>query len=127
MTMWFKESLKASRMALTYVTVGTMTVIWSGVWYVYLLNNPAETQHAYYWCTGFLVTGLALVLIGLGLGWIGRSAQAGDLPAEGAPFTVVNAQQPNATAPALVLVARTPTTSAVAADGQVAVAPPQPR
>jgi hypothetical protein len=124
--MWFKQSFTAGRTALIYITAGTLTVVWATVWYVYLFNNPAETQNAYYWCTGFLVTGLALVLIGLGLGRIGRSAQAADLPAEGASFAVVNAQ-PNATAPALMLVARNPSTPVVAVDGQIAVAPPQPR
>jgi hypothetical protein len=123
--MWFKQSFTESRTALTYITVGALTVIWAGVWYVYLLNNPAQSQNAYYWCTGFLVTGLVLVCIGLGLGRISRSAQVGNLPSEGVPVAVVNAQ-PNAMPPGLVLVARNPSAPVVAADAQVAVAPTQP-
>ena len=60
--MWlFKQSLSAARTALFYITVGALTVIWTGVWYVYLFNNRPDTSNAYYWCTGFLVTGLTLV------------------------------------------------------------------
>jgi hypothetical protein len=122
--MWFKQSFTANRAVLTYITVGALTVVWAGVWYVYLFNNPAQTHNAEYWCTGFLVTGLTLILIGLGLGRVGRSVQPSDLPAEGVPLTVANAQ-PNGTAPALMLVARDPSAPVVAANGQVAAAPLQ--
>jgi hypothetical protein len=70
----------ATRTALSYITVGSLTVVWTGIWYVFLYNNPPEPDStAYYWCTGFLVTGLALLCIGLGLGRIGRAAQRAEL------------------------------------------------
>lgn len=71
--MWFfNKSSTVARTALFYVTAGVFTVIWTGVWFVYLFNNPPESHDTYYWSTGFLVTGLALILIGLGAGRFGR-------------------------------------------------------
>jgi hypothetical protein len=79
--MWLlKQVSSAARISLTYITIGAMTVIWTGVWYVYLYNNPPETHGVFYWCAGFLMTGLILILIGFGLGHIGRSARRADLP-----------------------------------------------
>jgi hypothetical protein len=122
--MWpFSEWTTAGRAALTYITVGVLTVIWAGVWYGYLLNNP-PTGSAYYWCTGFLVTGLTMVFIGLGLGMISHSAQRAALPPAGVPVAVVNLQ-PNATAPAPVLAPLNVTSPVVAADGQAVLAPPK--
>jgi hypothetical protein len=78
--MWrVNQTSTEARIALIYITLG-LTVIGTGMWYVYLLNNPPETNAAYYWCTGFLVTGLTLVLIVLGFRRIGRSAPRADLP-----------------------------------------------
>jgi hypothetical protein len=65
---------------LIYITVGAISVIWTGVWYIYLLNNPPEAHSVYYWCGGFLVTGLTLILLGLAVGQIGRSARHADSP-----------------------------------------------
>ena len=70
--MWpFNERRTATRAALIYITVGVLTMIWAGVWYVYLFNDPSAGS-AYYWCVGFLVTGLMMTLIGLGLGMLSR-------------------------------------------------------
>jgi hypothetical protein len=91
--MWlFNQASTAARTSLVYITVGAMTVIWTGVWYVYLYNNPPETHSVYYWCTGFLVSGLTLVLIGLGLGRIGRSAPGTDLRPVVVPPGLVSSQ-----------------------------------
>jgi len=123
--MWlFKQPSTAGRTVLLYITLGALTVIWTGVWYVYLFNNPPETPVTYYWCTGFLLTGLTLVFIGLGAGRLGRSAQQADLPPKGAVVAVVN-PQPNGTAPAPVLAPVNVTSSAGASDGLVAVPLPQ--
>src|SRR5207248_3825186 len=86
----FNQSSTAARTSLVYITVGAMTVIWTGVWYVFLYNNPPETQSVYYWCTGFLVSGLALVLIGLALGRIGCSARGADVPTVGVPLGLLD-------------------------------------
>jgi len=80
--MWFfSQSATPARTALIYITVGVLTTIWTGVWYVYLYRNPPLSQGPFYWSTGFLVTGLSLIGIGLGLGWIGGQPTArADLP-----------------------------------------------
>jgi hypothetical protein len=85
--MWLiNQASSAARISLTYITLGAMTVIWSGVWYCYLANNPPEAHGAFYWCGGFLVSGVILILIGFGLGHIGRSAQRADvLPVQVGP------------------------------------------
>jgi hypothetical protein len=99
----FKQSSSAARAALIYITAGAVVVIWTIVWHVYLHNNPPETNTAFYWATGFLMTGLTMILIGFGLGRIGRAAQGADLPPQAAPLAVVNPPQ-NGAVPALVAV-----------------------
>jgi hypothetical protein len=122
--MWhFNQTSSSARTALIYITIGAMTVIWTGVWFLYLHNNPPETNSVYYWCGGFLVTGLTLIGIGFGLGQIGRSATHADLPPQEVTQAVVNTQ-PTAVAP--VPVAPLPNSApAVLADGPVVVPRPQ--
>jgi len=62
--------------ALIYITVGTLIGIWS---IVSLVLNAPETQAGYFWVTGFLMTGLALLVIGLLLGRIGRVDRTAEL------------------------------------------------
>lgn len=69
------------RAAVIYVTVGALIDVWSGIWGFYLFNNPARGVTPSYWCYGFLLTGAALVLIGLAIGWFGRSRHARRHPA----------------------------------------------
>jgi hypothetical protein len=117
----FNQASTAARTSLIYITAGTLVVIWTVVWYVYLHNNSPEPNNGYYWCTGFLVTGLALVFIGFGLGRIGRAARHADLPPEGVAVAVLN-PQPIAAAPAPVVISANPTTG-VAAPAGPALAP----
>jgi hypothetical protein len=70
----------SARTALMYVTVGALVVVWTGVWYIYLNNNPPETNRPYYLCAGLLISGLTLLGIGLGLGRIGSSARQAEVP-----------------------------------------------
>jgi hypothetical protein len=123
-TMWlFNQSSTTARTALFYITAGAFAVVWTGVWFVYLFNNPPETNSAYYWCTGILVTGLTLVLIGLGLGRFGRPAPVAAPQQPLFPF----APDPQANAPtATPVVALLNLAKPVAAtDGQIVVPPPK--
>ncbi|MCI0640087.1 MAG: hypothetical protein L0Y72_15570 [Gemmataceae bacterium] len=123
--MWpFSQWTTAGRAALTYITIGALTAIWAGVWYVYLFNNP-RSESAYYWCTGLLVTGFAMVLIGLGVGMFARSAQHSDLRRVGVPVAVANLQPNAATAPAPVLAPLDLTSPVAAPNRQVVFAPPE--
>jgi hypothetical protein len=88
--MWLLgQASSAARAALVYITVGALIVIWTAVWFVYLRNYPPETSTVYYFCGGLLATGVVLVLIGFGVGRIGRTARRADLPAEIAPPAAV--------------------------------------
>ena len=129
----------AARTALVYVTLGALLVIWTAVWYVYLTNNPPQTNGPYYWCAGLLVSGLTLIGIGLGLGRIGQQARAADIvhsqvvatppvagEVNGVPATVV----PTAPAPpaagtaAAPAVAPAPTSNTPASDTAASSRPP---
>ena len=113
--MWL-FTFTAARTALTYITLGVLTVIWTGVWYVYMYNNPPEAHAAYYWCIGFLVTGLALVGIGTVLSFMHRAVQPVELPAAVVPMAVVSPAP--LIAPELI-------SPVVASNAQVVVAPSQ--
>lgn len=63
--------------ALIYITLGTLFTIWTLVTWAF---NPPDSRDGYYWIVGFLLTGLALLLIGLFLGQIGRVTQQAGLP-----------------------------------------------
>jgi hypothetical protein len=62
---------------LLYITVGILIDIWSIVW---LIFYSPEDRGGYFWIVGFLFTGLALFIIGLMLGRIGRAAREAELP-----------------------------------------------
>ena len=83
----------AAKTSLIYITVGALTDIWSGIWYIYLRQNPPENPHLWYFSYGFLLSGLALVIIGLGIGRIGRSARHAELPPEEVTGTVAQVDQ----------------------------------
>jgi hypothetical protein len=78
----FPTTSSAARTALAYITAGALIVIWTGVWYVYLLNNdnPQGGHGVYYWVAGLAITGVTLIGIGLGLGRIGSSARQAEIP-----------------------------------------------
>jgi hypothetical protein len=85
-----KRSSPGARAALIYITVGALLMVWTGIWYVYLNNNPPRTTTVYYICTGLLVTGFILLVIGLAVGRIGQAAREADqLPATVPESTVV--------------------------------------
>jgi hypothetical protein len=87
----------AARTALVYITVGALLVIWTGVWFIYLRNSAPQNDAPYYWCGGLVITGITLIVIGLGIGQIGRSAKNADHN----PQTVITTSAlPAATQPA---------------------------
>lgn len=75
----------AARTSLIYITIGSLIVIWTGVWYFYLNNNPPYHPSLHYFLVGLGVTGLTLIVIGLAVGRIGSSAKQADLPHAVAP------------------------------------------
>jgi hypothetical protein len=71
----------AAPASLVYITLGALMSVWSGIWFMYLRNNAISTRSGqFYVCMGFLVTGIVLVAIGLGLGPLSRMARHAELP-----------------------------------------------
>ena len=91
-------------MAIFYITVGALLDVWTLVWYMYLRNTNYQGA-AYYWCAGLCLTGLTLIVIGFGLGHIGRAARNAELPptevtgASARAEQIAAAQQPVMAAP----------------------------
>ena len=123
--MWlFKQSLTAACTALFYITFGALTVIWTCIWYVYLFNNHPDSNTVYYWCTGFFVTGVILIFIGVGLDRIDRLSRRAGVGSEGVSFAVVDAPLgvPALAPPAAAVHVPVP---AVAPDGEVLIVKPR--
>jgi hypothetical protein len=67
--------------------------VWSVIWYAYLARNPPLHDYTWFFCYGFLLTGLTLLVIGLAIGRIGRSARHAELPPEEVTKAEVESQQ----------------------------------
>jgi hypothetical protein len=67
-------------LAIGYITIGSLLDVWATIWYAYLRNHQPETNLQYYFCAGFFLTGLVLVILGLTIGRIGRAARKAELP-----------------------------------------------
>lgn len=78
----------ASSTSLLSITIGTLVAIWSSVWYA--VGRP-ETKAGSIVCLGLLLTGIALLVIGLAVGQIGRAARSAELPPKEAVGTVARA------------------------------------
>jgi hypothetical protein len=70
----------AARMAILYLTVGVLLMIWTGIWRFYMYRHPPQGEGPLYICYGFLFSGAALAVIGLVMGEVGRKARNADLP-----------------------------------------------
>jgi len=86
--------------SLVYITVGTLIDIWT---IVSLVFYPPESDWGKFLVAGFLVTGLALLIIGLFLGPIGRAARHAELPPAEVTSGVVHAEQTAAAHPPVVM------------------------
>src|SRR5262245_44264153 len=72
------------RLAVLYVTIGALIGVWTGVWY-YAFSQPAAeggglTPNQWFWVTGFFLTGLTLIVIGLLIGPLGQYARKSEMP-----------------------------------------------
>jgi hypothetical protein len=68
------------RTALTYVTIGALLDVWTGVWFFAFRPSGDLSPTATFWVWGLFLTGLALIVIGLLLGPLGRFARKAELP-----------------------------------------------
>lgn len=108
MTQSPKDTSNSARLAVYYITVGALMIVWTGVWSLYLKTHGPVKDSTWMWCLGFFLTGVALLAIGLTVGHIGRSARqadAGEHPVSTAPVATplppvpVNVQPPVAQVP----------------------------
>jgi hypothetical protein len=68
--------------AIIYVTIGALLDVWTAVYYFTFMPDvePESRQLTMFWLSGLFLTGLALLIVGLALGSIGRSARRAELP-----------------------------------------------
>lgn len=92
------------KVALAYVTVGALIDVWTGVWF--FTRESELTRSQQFWVVGLALTGLTLIVLGLLLGPLGRSARKAELPPEpetraeaAIQQTAAAAAQPAAVAP----------------------------
>jgi RsiW-degrading membrane proteinase PrsW (M82 family) len=83
----------AAPATLFYVTVGAMMTVWSGIWFMYLRNNPPSHPFVNYVCFGFLITGIVLLMIGFTLGPLSRWARHAELPPTEATGPAIQTEQ----------------------------------
>ena len=86
--------------SLIYITLGTLIDIWT---ILSLVFYPPSTDWGHFLVFGFLVTGIALVIIGLLLGRIGRAARVAELPPVEVTQAVARAEQTAAAHPPVVV------------------------
>ena len=86
--------------SLIYITLGTLLDIWT---IASLVFYPPETNWNKFLVVGFLVTGIALLAIGLFLGPIGRAARHAELPPTEVTNAVAHAEQIAAAHPPVVM------------------------
>jgi hypothetical protein len=71
----------AAKTSLAYITIGSLVLVWTAVWYWYLHTNPEGVlPRTWYICYGLLATGAVVLVIGLAVGQIGRQARHAELP-----------------------------------------------
>src|SRR5262245_32328036 len=66
------------KVALGYVTLGSLIGVWTSVWYFTRDYELTRTQQ--FWVVGLALTGLTFIVLGILLGPIGRSARRAELP-----------------------------------------------
>jgi len=71
-----------ARLAVVYLTVGSIIDVWSALWFFWMRSHAEGSDSSYFWCYGFFFTGLTLIIIGLALGRIGRSARQAEAPVD---------------------------------------------
>jgi hypothetical protein len=114
----------AAKTSLAYITIGSLMLVWTAVWYWYLhANVESVLPRTWYFCYGLLATGAVLLVIGLAVGQIGRQARHAELPPPEVKNQEARIEQQAASRPIVVA----PTAPVAAQPGtQPAPVPPVP-
>ena len=75
----YKDTSASARMAMFYVTIGALLIVWTAVWFLYLQSHQPVRDTTWLFCLGFFLTGITFLGIGLAVGHIGRSARQADV------------------------------------------------
>ena len=73
-----RQPSRGAGLAIGYITGGSLAMIWAGIWWHYMRNNGSDAVWKWYVCTGLFLSGLAVFLIGLFVGRIGKAAKSAD-------------------------------------------------
>ena len=69
----------SARMAVGYITTGILMIVWTGVWMHYLYNYVENSAQGYWYVSsGLMLSGFALLAIGILMGRIGQEAKNAD-------------------------------------------------
>ena len=74
----YKDTSGSARMAMFYVTIGALLIVWTAIWFLYLQSHQPVRETTWLFCLGFFLTGITFLGIGLAVGHIGRSARQAD-------------------------------------------------
>src|SRR5260370_30015421 len=80
----YKETPASARMALGYITFGALMMVWTAIWFIYLQRHQPVRDATWLWCSGFFLTALTFLGIGLTVGHIGRAARQAHINAPAA-------------------------------------------
>ena len=75
--------------ALTFITIGGLVSVWSGVWFVYERNHNGSDVINYI-CAGLLLTGIGALVVGLVLGWIAHRAHSVEIAQDEAKIGAID-------------------------------------
>ena len=79
MPQYFRLPSGSARMAVGYITTGILMIVWTGVWMHYLYNYAESSSQGYWYISsGLMLSGFALLAIGILMGRIGQEAKNAD-------------------------------------------------
>ena len=85
--------------SLIYVTLGSLIMVWTGVYYVFKYWGTSMPEQTGFYITGFFLTGFTLLAIGLLVGQLGRAARRAELPPDDAMREETRVRQTEAANP----------------------------
>ncbi len=93
------KTSSAARLSIIYITIGTLVMVWSSIYFIWLRNhNDPSLESRFYWCYGFLLSGLTVTVIGALLGPIGMAVRPAEVAVHGsgtpAPTSIPVVQAP---------------------------------
>jgi hypothetical protein len=110
------------RTALSYVTGGSLVVVWTLVWY--FTRDHGLSRSEWFWVAGFFLTGMTFVILGFLLGPLGRAARQAELPPPEALAAEARIQNTAAANPPAVIAAPSGAPATPAAPAAPVAAPP---